>query len=231
MAEENQPGISEEINSPQPVHSQSPAALAPLPIQDIARIAALEGNVTSLKSTVDLKAANMAKMMSLLRGPNHAASSSTPPPTHEPTVDPALWVSLAHIQESGTMVVPAPMVQPVSDPLLPPPALTDVPLPPTTFLMSDTTIYVPMPLSMLVPPSVHTVPLLRVFPTPSAFTTAQPTESFIFQTSQPNTSLPYQVPSPLNMPIPKPDANPHGTCSSTHKFPSRGGNQPRAEVD
>ncbi|OWM76915.1 hypothetical protein CDL15_Pgr021976 [Punica granatum] len=80
MAEENQLGIFEEINSPPPVHSQSPVTLAALPVHDAARVATLEGNVTSLQSTIDLMAANMAEMMSLLRGPNRAASSSTVPP-------------------------------------------------------------------------------------------------------------------------------------------------------
>ncbi|OWM87878.1 hypothetical protein CDL15_Pgr008324 [Punica granatum] len=88
MAEENQPRIFEEINSPPPVLSQSPATPAPPPIQDAARVAALEGNVTSLQSTVELMAANMAEMMSLLRGSNCAASSSTLPPRYGSMVDP-----------------------------------------------------------------------------------------------------------------------------------------------
>ncbi|PKI75201.1 hypothetical protein CRG98_004425 [Punica granatum] len=143
MAEENQSGISEEINSPPPVHSQSPATqvlpppllyappapatLASSLIHDAACVATLEGNVASLQSTVDLMAANMAEMMSLLRGPNHAASSSTPPPTHGSTVDPTFWVSPTHMQESGNVTAPAPIVQPVP---IPPPAPLPTNFPP-----------------------------------------------------------------------------------------------------
>ncbi|XP_031394360.1 mucin-2-like [Punica granatum] len=96
----------------------------------------------------------MAEMMSLLRGSNRAASSSTPPPAYGSTIDPASWVSLTQMQESTTVTAPMPMiqpvpipppmhvstVQPVSDPLPPPPAPTDVPLPPAAFLMSDPAI-------------------------------------------------------------------------------------------
>ncbi|OWM90905.1 hypothetical protein CDL15_Pgr027392 [Punica granatum] len=155
----------------------------------------------------------MAEMMSLLRCPNRAASSSTPPPAYGSMVDPVLWISPTHMQESDNVTAPVPilqlvpippptrasMVQPINDPLPPLPAPTDVPPPPVAFLMSDPTRYAPLSLSMPVSPPVYTVPSPRIFPASSAFALAHPTEPFIFQTSQPNTSLPYQAPPLLNM--------------------------------
>ncbi|OWM74740.1 hypothetical protein CDL15_Pgr008278 [Punica granatum] len=76
-----------------PTHLPPPAPSgAPLPpasptsaaTNDQARIAALEG-------TVNQMATNMAKLLALLRGPNRASSSSTPPPGPGPTVDPTPW--------------------------------------------------------------------------------------------------------------------------------------------
>ncbi|PKI59376.1 hypothetical protein CRG98_020244 [Punica granatum] len=64
------------IHLPPPTSSGAPLLQAPLmspASDDQARIAALEG-------TVNQMATNMAELLALLRGPNRAFSSSTPPP-------------------------------------------------------------------------------------------------------------------------------------------------------
>ncbi|PKI37280.1 hypothetical protein CRG98_042332 [Punica granatum] len=57
---------------------------------DQARITALEGTVNQLAASM---AANMAELFALLRGPNRASSSSTPPPGQGATVDLTPWSS------------------------------------------------------------------------------------------------------------------------------------------
>ncbi|PKI63840.1 hypothetical protein CRG98_015824 [Punica granatum] len=52
---------------------------------DHARIAALKGTINQLAASMTT---NMAELFALLRGPNRASSSSTPPPGQGPTVDP-----------------------------------------------------------------------------------------------------------------------------------------------
>ncbi|PKI31502.1 hypothetical protein CRG98_048112 [Punica granatum] len=64
-----------------------------------ARMVALEGNITTLKGTVNQMAADMAKLMALLRAPNRTSSNSTPPPGYGPTVDPSPWIPPAHTPE------------------------------------------------------------------------------------------------------------------------------------
>ncbi|PKI41227.1 hypothetical protein CRG98_038382 [Punica granatum] len=72
---------------PPPRYMPSSATQAPPPAHDPTRMATLEGNVTTLQNSFDLMAANMAEMMTLLRGPNRASSSSTPPLARGPTVE------------------------------------------------------------------------------------------------------------------------------------------------
>ncbi|OWM83611.1 hypothetical protein CDL15_Pgr004040 [Punica granatum] len=55
---------------------------------DRARIAVLESTVNQLAATM---ATNMAEFMALLKGPNRASSSFTPPPGYGPAVDPSPW--------------------------------------------------------------------------------------------------------------------------------------------
>ncbi|OWM63159.1 hypothetical protein CDL15_Pgr023874 [Punica granatum] len=69
------------VSSGAPLPPASPTSAA---TNDQACIAALEG-------TVNQMATNMAKLLALLRGPNRASSSSTPPPRPGPTVDPTPW--------------------------------------------------------------------------------------------------------------------------------------------
>ncbi|PKI51264.1 hypothetical protein CRG98_028344 [Punica granatum] len=86
-------GILPVYSSALPTHLPPPASSgAPLPpasptstaTNDQARIAALEG-------TVNQMATNMAELLALLRGPNRASSSSTPPPGPGPTINPTPW--------------------------------------------------------------------------------------------------------------------------------------------
>ncbi|PKI46218.1 hypothetical protein CRG98_033390 [Punica granatum] len=80
-----------------------------------ARIVALEGDITTLKGTVNQIAANMADLMALLRAPNRTSSNSIPPPGYGLTVDPNPWVPPTHASKA-----PLPMVFPAPSPHAPP---------------------------------------------------------------------------------------------------------------
>ncbi|XP_031387168.1 extensin-like [Punica granatum] len=192
MAEEDRVDISEEVNPPAPTLSQPPPTHAPPPptpagilpaysgappahlppltssgalhahtsqtpssFEDQARIAALEG-------TVNQMATNMAELLALLRGPNRASSSSTPPPGQGPTADSTPWAP--PIQAPENIEAPAPptlhtsTVYPFTTQLLPPPAPTAVPFPPVTFLSSEHILSAPPPVSILALAMAHTVP-------------------------------------------------------------------------
>ncbi|PKI49057.1 hypothetical protein CRG98_030557, partial [Punica granatum] len=193
MAEGDRVDVSEEVNPSVPTLSQPPPTQAPLPLtpagvlpaysdalpthlpppassgaplppasptsaatNDQARIAALEG-------TVNQMATNMAELLALLRGPNRASSSSTPPPGPGPAVDPTPWAPLTQAPE--IVEAPAPptlytsTVHPFTSQLLPPPpAPTVVPLPPATFLSSEHILSAPPPVSIPAPAMAYTVP-------------------------------------------------------------------------
>ncbi|OWM80205.1 hypothetical protein CDL15_Pgr003917 [Punica granatum] len=124
-------------------------------------IAALEGAFSQM-------VADMTDFMSIFKGQNHASSNVTPPPGHRPMVDPNSWVPPTFALESEDAPAPATtqvlVVHPVTDLLSLPPALTTIPLPPVTFLMSDTTVRTLPPLDMPVPLPVYIVLLPTVFP-------------------------------------------------------------------
>ncbi|PKI76879.1 hypothetical protein CRG98_002666 [Punica granatum] len=99
-----------------------PASLTSAATDDQACIAALEG-------TVNQMATNMAKLLALLRGPNRASSSSTPPPGQGPTADRAPWAPPTQAPENHILsalppvsipalamayAIPPPMVFPAS---------------------------------------------------------------------------------------------------------------------
>ncbi|PKI63910.1 hypothetical protein CRG98_015691 [Punica granatum] len=87
---------------------------------DVTRITAFKGDITTLRGTVNQMVADMVKLMALLKGPNLASSNSTPPSGYGPTVDPNPWVPLTHASESGeALVIHAPVVL-LSTDLLPP---------------------------------------------------------------------------------------------------------------
>ncbi|PKI72244.1 hypothetical protein CRG98_007318 [Punica granatum] len=75
---------------PSPAYALPPSTTPAMPpTHDAARIAALKGTVNQLAANM---AANMAKFVALLRGPNRASSSSISPPRQRPTVDPIQWI-------------------------------------------------------------------------------------------------------------------------------------------
>ncbi|PKI38547.1 hypothetical protein CRG98_041064 [Punica granatum] len=104
----------------------------------------------------------MADLFALLKGPNRASSSSTPPPGQGPAVDPIPWVPPTQVPEN--IDAPAPptlhtsMAQPFTSPFPPLPAPTAVPLPPAAFLTSDQVLSASPPVSMPTPAAAYTVP-------------------------------------------------------------------------
>ncbi|PKI71133.1 hypothetical protein CRG98_008477 [Punica granatum] len=108
-------------------------------------------------------AANMAEPFTLLRGPNRASLSSTPPPGQGPTVDPIPWVPPTQVPEN--IDAPAPptlhtsVAHPFTSPFPPPPAPTAVPLPLATSCLRDR----PYPHLHLSPyrPRPRSIPYLR----------------------------------------------------------------------
>ncbi|XP_031405681.1 pollen-specific leucine-rich repeat extensin-like protein 2 [Punica granatum] len=121
--------------------SQTPSAS-----EDQARIAALEGTVNQLATSM---AANMAELFALLKGSNRTSLSSTPPPGPGPTADPTPWAPPTQAPEN--IEAPAPptlhtsTIHPFTSQFPPPPAPTAVPLPPATFLSSEHVLSAPPP--------------------------------------------------------------------------------------
>ncbi|PKI72793.1 hypothetical protein CRG98_006822 [Punica granatum] len=158
-------------------------------------------------------ATNMAELLALLRGPNRASLSSTPPPGKEPTADPTPWVPPTQATEN--MDAPAPptlhmsMAHPFTSPF--PPAPTAVPLPPTAFFTSDQVLSAPPPVSMLVPAAIYAAPPPTVFPASSAPAPTHPQVAELpsYPPLQPHTSFPYQAPPPINTTFPKPGTPTH----------------------
>ncbi|PKI61771.1 hypothetical protein CRG98_017821 [Punica granatum] len=97
-----------------------------------------------------------------------------------------------------------PAVSPVSDPMPPPPAPTSVPLPPTAFLSTDSTILTLPPLTIPTQPSIYTVPPPTVPTVAITQVPALTADHFSFQAPQPQMSFPYQAPPPLNIPPTEP---------------------------
>ncbi|PKI76907.1 hypothetical protein CRG98_002694 [Punica granatum] len=135
---------------------------------------------------------------------NRASSRFTPPPEHRPTVDPnpvvppTLASESEEVSFSAMMHVPA--VYPVTDPFLPPPAPTAVPLPPVAFLSANFAVRALPPLAMPAQPPLYTVLPPTIPTTMNAPTPAYTVEHLPFQTSQPYMGLSYQALPPLNIP-------------------------------
>ncbi|PKI71084.1 hypothetical protein CRG98_008549, partial [Punica granatum] len=156
--------------------------------------------------------------MALLRGPNRASSSSIPPLTREPNVDPAPWVPPTHALEGDIAAAPAPAIIPVPAPHPKhAPAIhpvdsghpqstipATVSLPSMTIPVPDPTMFAPPPVSVPAPATVYTAPPPMGFPTSSAPVPAHTTEPFPHQVPQPHISLPYQAPPPINITFSKP---------------------------
>ncbi|PKI57233.1 lysine-rich arabinogalactan protein 19-like [Punica granatum] len=149
-------------------------------------------------------ATNMIELMALLRDQNRASLSYTPPSGQSSTVDlnPVVLPTIVlESEDAPTLAMThVPMVYPVSDPLLPPPAPTAVPLPPVAFLTLDSTMHVPSPVAMPIQPPIYTVLQPIVLPMMSAPAPAHTIEHFPFQASQSHISFSYQTPPPLNIP-------------------------------
>ncbi|PKI32370.1 hypothetical protein CRG98_047239, partial [Punica granatum] len=104
----------------------------------------------------------MAELLALLRGPNQASSSSTPPPGQGPMTEPTPWIPPTQAPEN--MEAPPPpslhtsMALPVTGPYPPPPAPMAVPLPPTAFLSLEHILSAPPPVSIPAPAMAYTIP-------------------------------------------------------------------------
>ncbi|PKI59965.1 hypothetical protein CRG98_019632, partial [Punica granatum] len=200
------PGVLPAYSAALPTHLPPPASSgAPLPpasptfasTNDQARIAALEG-------TVNQMATNMVELLALLRGPNRASSSSTPPPGLGPTVDPTPWAPPTQAPENVEAPAPPTLytstVHPFTSQIPPPPTPSVVPLPPATFLSAEHVLSAPPPVSIPAPAMAYTVPPPTVFSasTAPAPTHLQATELPPYPSLQPHAGLSYQVPPPIN---------------------------------
>ncbi|PKI69459.1 hypothetical protein CRG98_010162 [Punica granatum] len=155
-------------------------------------------------------------------GPNCASSNSTPPLGYGLTVDPNTWVPSTHVLEGGDMpTIHVSVVHLVNTP--PPPTTFPIAITPplTVVLTSNPTMFALPPMSIPVSTPIYLAPLQMVFSAPSAHAPAYTTEPFPFQTLQPHNSLPYQAPSLLNIPIPKPGKPTHAVpiTPSTNSLP------------
>ncbi|OWM72656.1 hypothetical protein CDL15_Pgr027192 [Punica granatum] len=153
---------------PPPTSSGAPlprVSLASSTSDDHARIAALEGTVNQLAASMTT---NMAELFALLRGPNRASSSSTPPSGQGPTVDQTSWIPPTQVPENtdapALPTTHTSTVHPFTSPFPPLPAPMAVPLLPAAFLSLDQVLSAPPPVSMPAPAAVYTVPPPMVFP-------------------------------------------------------------------
>ncbi|PKI37561.1 hypothetical protein CRG98_042052 [Punica granatum] len=180
-------------------------------------------------------ATNMAELLALLRGPNRASSSSTPPPGPGLTVDPTPWAPPTQAPENVEAPAPSTLytstVHPFTTQLPPPPAPSVVPLPPATLLSSEHVLYAPPPVSIPAPAMAYTVPPPTVFPasTAPAPTHLQATELPPYPSLQPHAGLSYQAPPPINTTFHEPGTPTHAAqfASPTHFFPEVDAEQER----
>ncbi|XP_031378356.1 extensin-like [Punica granatum] len=166
-----------------------------------ARIVALEGDISTLKGTVNQMAANIAELMALLRAPNRTSSNFTSPPGYGPMVDPNPWVPPTHAPEGiEALAIHAPTDHPAN---VPPPSVTlsaAIPLPPL-----DSTTLEPPPMSIPIPAPVYAAPPPMVFPVPNPHAPVYTSEPLTFQAPQPHISFSYPAPPPINIPVSEPN--------------------------
>ncbi|PKI43771.1 hypothetical protein CRG98_035838 [Punica granatum] len=172
-------------------------------------------------------AAIMAELLALLRGPNRASSSTTPPPGQGPTVDPT--PSVPPTQAPENMDAPMPptlrtsMAHPFTSPFPPPPPPTVVPLPPAAFLTSNQVLSAQPPVSMPAPAAIYTVPPPMVFLASSAPAPTHPQVADLpsYPPPQPHINFSYQAPPPINTTFLEPGTPIHAAqvASPTHFFP------------
>ncbi|PKI63570.1 hypothetical protein CRG98_016039, partial [Punica granatum] len=185
--------------------------------------------------TVNQMATNMAELLALLRGPNRAPSSSTPPPGPGPTVDPTPWAPPVQAQENVEAPAPPTLytstVHPFTTQLPPPPAPSVVPPPPATFLSSEHVLSAPPPVSIPAPAMAYSVPPPVVFPvsTASAPTHLQAAELPSYPSLHPHVGLSYQAPPLIDTTFHEPGMPTHAAqfASPTHFFPEADTEQER----
>ncbi|XP_031378407.1 extensin-like [Punica granatum] len=156
----------------------TPEAQAPSASTDgSARIVALEGDITTLKGTVNQMAADMAELMALLRALTRTSSNSTPPPGYGPTVDPNPWVPPTHAPKG--IEAPAMYAPTGHSANIPPPSTTfSTAIPPP---LSDPTTFALPPMSIPAPAPIYAAPPPMVFPVPNPHAPAHMSEPFPFQ--------------------------------------------------
>ncbi|PKI78858.1 hypothetical protein CRG98_000719 [Punica granatum] len=114
------------MHLPSPTSSGTPLPRVSLTLStpdDHARIAALEGIVNQLAASMTT---NMVELFALLRGPNRASSSSTPPSGQRPTIDLTSWIPPTQVPKATDAPAPPTMhtstVHLFTSPFPPPPA-------------------------------------------------------------------------------------------------------------
>ncbi|PKI35060.1 hypothetical protein CRG98_044549 [Punica granatum] len=225
-------GMSPTHQGVSPTHLPPPASSGPhlaysggqpsSAIDDRARIAILESTVNQLAATM---ATNMAELMALLKGPNRASSSFTPPPRYGPAVNPSPWAQPTLITDNGDtsapMIVNTSAAHPVSNLPAPPsfshPAnlsvVTLVPsatmLEPPMLIPSPISTPVPISVSASVPASTSAVPPPIIFLPTTAQALTHIAEPPPYQAPQPHIGLSYQAPPPINIAYSKPGTSSH----------------------
>ncbi|PKI60087.1 hypothetical protein CRG98_019522 [Punica granatum] len=214
--------LSPPTSSGAPLPRVPPASSAS---DDHARITALEGTINQLAASMTT---NMAELFALLRGPNRASSSSTPPSGQGSTIDPTSWIPPTQVSEATDAPAPPTMntstVHLFTSPFPPPPAPSAVPLPPAAFLSSEQALSAPPPVSMSALAAVYTVPPPMVFPASSAPapTHFQAAELPPYPSLQPHVGLPYQAPPPINTTFLEPSTPTHAAyLFSGMRLPSK----------
>ncbi|XP_031398497.1 extensin-like [Punica granatum] len=201
-------GVSPAHRGASPTHLPPPASSGPHPTysggqpsstaDDRARIAVLESTVNQPAATM---ATNMAELMTLLKGPNRASSSFTPPPGYGPAVNPSPRAQPTLIPDNGDTSAPTIVNAPAAH------LVNNLPAPPASATMLEPSMLVPPPISTSVPvPVSASVPApTSAVPQPIIFlpTTAQaPThtaEPPPYQAPQPHIGLSYQTPPLINI--------------------------------
>ncbi|PKI51092.1 hypothetical protein CRG98_028521 [Punica granatum] len=161
--------------------------------QTHARIASLDREITHLSAMLDRARAKACK--------NRASSSFTLPPERRPPVDlnlviPPIYVTDCEDIAFSTMTH-APAVDPISNPLPPPPAPTMVPLPQAAFLSMDSTMHALPPLAIPPQLQIYTVPPPTVPPVTMAQAPISTMDHFPFQAPQPQYRFCAEMPPTL----------------------------------
>ncbi|OWM68183.1 hypothetical protein CDL15_Pgr016383 [Punica granatum] len=236
-----------------PTHLPPPVSSGPHPAysggqpssaaDDRARIAVLESMVNQLVATMATNmaelstvnqlaatmATNMAELMALLKGPNRASSSFTPPPGYGPAVDPSPWAQPTLIPDNGDtsapMIVNAPAAHPVNN--LPAPPASATMLEPPTLVPLPISTSVPISVSASVPAPTSAVPSPIIFLPTTAQAPAHTAEPPPYQAPQPHIGLSYQAPPPINIAYSEPGTPNHAAprAPPTNFLPETGTEQ------